>query len=86
MVIRSAIYSNDTKDYNSALTRDELQSALSTTKDKCSGEDEITFQLIKALKEDNCQEILHLYNQCFSTMTFPNSWKRDLIIPIKKNR
>ena len=83
-VLRSAIYSNDIKDYNNAITRDELKNALSSTKDKSPGEDEITFQLIRALKKENFQELLHLYNQCFSTITFPNSWKSGLIIPIKK--
>ena len=82
--IASAIDGGEGEDYNSPITIEELDKALTRTKNTSPGEDEIPYLILKNLHPNMKRELLNIYNQCFFTGEFPRAWKEGLIVPIGK--
>ena len=70
--------------YNSDITMPELKKELACVKNTSPGHDNISYSLIKNLKPKELIELINIYNQCYTTGYFPTTWKRGLILPIKK--
>lgn len=62
----------------------EFNSAFSSTTETSSGNDQITYSMIKHAHPTMVQRILNLFNFIFLENTFPSSWKIAIIIPIPK--
>ena len=75
---------NDEEEYNRDITKDELDEILQKTKNTAAGGDQITYSFLKSLKQNNCEELLDIYNQSLNTKVFPCAWKKGIILPIKK--
>ena len=71
-------------DYNSEFTLDELLLALKTCKGSSPGPDNITYSMLQHLGPESLKKILKLYNEIWTTHTFPRMWHFSHIIPIPK--
>lgn len=71
--------------YESPITLTELVSVVKDTKNtKSSGEDELSFNLLKKLPVECYYYLLELYNYCFKNSFIPSSWKTAKIKVLKK--
>ena len=71
--------------YNSPLTEDELEYALSLAKkDSAPGADEVSYSMLRNLAPSGKALLLNLLNRAFKEGKFPEKWKEALIIPILK--
>ena len=71
-------------EYNSDLTLNELQYALSKTNNSSAGPDGIPYAMIKHLSDESLIVLLTLYNRIWRDNVFPSSWRRAIVIPIIK--
>jgi hypothetical protein len=63
---------------------EELQLALSQTKDTTTGNDDISYSMLKNLPSETEQKLLEVINQAWKTGEFPPTWKEIIIKPIPK--
>jgi len=73
--------------WQARLTMAELKNALSTINTKSNpGEDSITYEMIKYAGEIFQTFLLNLYNYCWATGIYPESWKRGIVIALPKQK
>ena len=70
--------------YNSSISRNEMEAALSDSGDTAPGPDEIHNKMLKNLSEESKVFLLDLLNYIFSEGTLPEDWKLAYVIPILK--
>lgn len=75
---------NEHLDYNSWITLQELEYALSLTNDSAPGPDDICYSMLKNLAPSGKTFLLSLFNCIFKEGKFPKQWKEAYIIPILK--
>ena len=76
--------SNNSEVYNLSFNLLELKDALLKSNDSASGPDDIHYQLLTHLHENALKIVLMVFNHIWSNQTFPDSWKKAIIIPIPK--
>ncbi len=77
--------SNAASKWQSKLTMEELQSAITSMNSKSKpGEDSISYEMIKCGGEIFHTFLLKLYNYCWATGIYPESWKSGIVIPLPK--
>ena len=74
----------DEEDYNLDIRMEELERALKVKKNTTPGIDNIPYNLISSLKEEQKEEILEIMNTSWGTGKVPRKWKIGIIIPIHK--
>lgn len=62
----------------------EMTNALLTCKNSSPGPDNIPFAFIKILPEDGLNRLYHIYNEIWSTQTFPEQWQLSHVVAIHK--
>jgi ribonuclease HI/exonuclease III len=72
------------QNYNSPITRRELDVTLKDVSDSAPGPDEIHYSMLKNLGEGGKQLLLDLMNKVFDEGALPENWKLAYIIPILK--
>ena len=75
---------SEDEDYNKDIEMEELEMALKLKKKTSPGIDNIPYQLLSALKDEQKIELLNIMNTSWGTGKIPNRWKSGIIIPIKK--
>jgi ribonuclease HI len=81
-----AIYVNmeDESDHNSPFSKTEMHEALKTCKGSSPGPDDISYEMVKQLGDDEKESLLATYNAIWQTGEFPEGWRKALTIPIPK--
>ncbi|XP_035204612.1 uncharacterized protein LOC118179551 [Stegodyphus dumicola] len=79
-----AFNSSNSEPYNSVFTMHELKRVLSQTRRSSPGLDAITYEMLKHLSYKSLTALLVLYNRVWKEHSFPNAWKRAVVIPIPK--
>ena len=74
----------DNSHYNQEIKLREIKQALRYKKDKATGEDAITYSMLRHLPEVGLQTLLKLFNQIYSSGILPQKFKSATIIPIHK--
>lgn len=75
---------DDGSDYNQPFTMTELIEALRHCGDTASGDDKISYQLIKNLPDKSIEFLLSIYNKLWSEFSFPKSWRQAIVLPFPK--
>lgn len=65
-------------------TAEELNYALHKGKGKSAGQDDINYQMIHRLPPTAMYELLRTYNHIWEERSFPETWRKSIIVPIKK--
>ena len=74
------------QDTEGAITREELERAIRESKDeKAAGDDDLPYELIKALGERAKEYILVLYNKIWEGDQIPQKWRTATIKPLLKD-
>lgn len=76
--------SDNSECYNEEFSLLELQEALKNCKSSAPGYDEISYPMLQNLTIDSLKILLSIYNQVWTSGTFPDMWKKSIIIPICK--
>lgn len=74
----------DALHYNAPITIRELRGALSSTHSSAPGEDEITREMLLHLHPTAFTSILHLFNNVWTSHTYPNAWRRAVVLSFLK--
>ena len=82
--IEEAKNNNNFEDYNSDLTMLELEETLQRAKNTAAGKDQISNKMLKILPENIKNELLMIFNKCFTDGVCPSAWKKGLVVPILK--
>ena len=78
---------DDNAAYNCIISMSELVNAIKDCKGSSAGPDLIHYDMIKNIPSSELIHLLAFYNKIFLSDTFPNNWKKALLIPIlKKNK
>ena len=76
----------DTNLLSSPITFEELDFAIKSSKSNSApGEDKINYEIIKFIPEALQRVLLDIFNDCFSSGLYPDSWNTQLISFIPKN-
>ena len=70
--------------YNKKFSLRDLKRSLRKAKDSSPGPDIIHYQILKHLPDETLKVLLELINQHWVDGTFPESWRKALIVPIPK--
>jgi len=76
--------SDNSEDYNSIFSLEELISALGRAHDTASGPDNVHYQLLKHLSESCLKVLLESFNMLWLQDDFPSLWRQATVIPIPK--
>ena len=76
--------SDNSEDYNQPFSLEELRDSLSKSHDTAPGPDEIHYQFLKHLPEPSLKVLLKIFNVLWETGTFPEIWRKAIVIPIPK--
>ena len=76
--------SDNTEYYNKALTMDELRACLSESNNSAPGPDKINYEILRRLPSESLAVLLNIFNDIWTTQTFPDSWRLATIVPIPK--
>jgi hypothetical protein len=76
--------SDNSEAYNLPFSTTELEDALRASHDTAVGPDEVHYQMLKHLPYPARNTPLHLFNNIWSTGSFPPSWSEATVIPIPK--
>ena len=82
--ISIAISKDNRKEYNSPITRHEVEETLGQLKDTSAGDDLIHNKFLKHLPPEIIKWLVEIFNRIFSTGEIPNQWREALVIAIKK--
>lgn len=63
----------------------ELKNAIKSTKNSSPGQDNISYRIIKQIPSLGLIIILNLFNQIWTSGTFPKAWLHSIVVPILKN-
>ena len=72
------------ENYNLDFTYSEIQNCISKLNNTAAGPDEIHNIIIQHLPEETIKLLLEIFNNIWQTHSFPDIWKKALIIPIPK--
>ena len=73
--------------YNEDFKLQELKEAIKSAGNTSMGEDMIHYQILKHLTESDMKVLLDMYNHIWNSGSYPNQWKKAIVIPIlKKNK
>ncbi|XP_065093428.1 uncharacterized protein LOC135714089 [Ochlerotatus camptorhynchus] len=75
---------NNNTGINGVFSWDELKFALSKSKGKSAGPDELGYPLLTHLPIEGQVLMLDLFNKLWTTDSYPASWRESLVIPIPK--
>lgn len=78
------IQSDNSEDYNSYITLEELQKAILKATDSATGPDNIHYQILKHLPQSSLKTLLYIFNQIWEKGCLPSLWKQATVIPIPK--
>ena len=70
--------------YNRPFTDVEFHNALSSTKEKSPGLDNISYAMVKHAHNTLQKCLLNMFNRVFTENVFPAQWKMAAVIPIQK--
>jgi ribonuclease HI len=70
--------------YNKQFTPNELNKALNSTHKTSSGQDDLSYCMLKNLSSASLKNILQLYNRIWTEQVFPSAWRTAIVIPILK--
>lgn len=70
--------------YNIPFTLEELSACLSSSSNTAPGPDKISYQIIRHLPRESLAVLLQIFNEIWSTQTFPDSWRLATVVPIPK--
>ena len=76
--------SDNSEEYNRPFSLRELNEALSKAGDTAVGPDDIHYQMLKHLPLQSLQLLLNIFNNIWSSNTFPDEWQKAFIIAIPK--
>ena len=76
--------SSENENYNEPFTISELKLCINDLSNTAPGPDGIHNQIIQRLPDETLHVLLKIYNDIWSTQTFPESWRNATIIPIPK--
>ena len=76
--------SNNQEPYNLLFSIDELEGALSKSRDTAVGHDLVHYQMIKHMPACALRVLLRLYNCIWVAGQLPEAWKKAIVIPIPK--
>ena len=71
-------------DYNKDFSLQELEYALTSTKETAPGPDGISYEIIKNVPEPMKTSILELFNKIWACGNYPTQWREALVIPVLK--
>lgn len=83
-ILSNALKNTENTNYNREITLQELNDALSQSRNSAPGEDDVSYLLLKNLDTSTLEEFLAILNQCYIVGQMPESWKSGLVIPILK--
>ena len=72
------------EEYNNLFTLEELRACLADTGSTAPGPDEISYEILRRLPGQSLGVLLNLYNEIWTTQSFPDSWSLATVIPIPK--
>ena len=70
--------------YNENISLAELKAALGETNNSACGEDGMYYQMIRNIPEATLEQLLNIYNECWTEGTFPSKWSRAILLPFLK--
>ena len=76
--------SKNEEQYNTEFSEDELHHALRTAKDSSPGPDDIHYQMLKNLPDEQLALLLAILNSIWTTGRYPISWSDAIVVPIPK--
>lgn len=76
--------SNNFEDYNLPFNLQELKESLNKSHDTAVGPDDIHYQFLKHLPDQSLELLLDIFNNIWTTGSFPDGWREATIIPIPK--
>lgn len=76
--------SDNTENYNTPFTLQELQSALDKSPDTSPGPDNIHNQMLRNLPPAGKIYLLSLYNRIWTEKSFPSQWHKAIVVPVQK--
>ena len=76
--------SQQNEPYNRPFVISELKTALNKSNESAAGPDGIYYQFLTHLPTTCLKVVLQIFNNIWSSGTFPSSWKEALVIPIPK--
>ena len=74
----------DNKFYNKKFRLRDLKRAIKKSKDTSPGPDSVHYKLLKNLPDETLKILLKIINRHWDSGTFPESWKKALLLPIPK--
>lgn len=77
-------YTSD-KNYNKEFTMEELNNALKNSSGKATGNDEISYEMLRHLPIEAKITLLEEYNKIWKQGSIPLSWKVGIVVPIPKD-
>ena len=72
------------EDYNSDFSLSELRNALKISANTATGNDEISYSMLRNLSPVSQLFLLSLYNRIWHEHTFPTEWSLSVILPFRK--
>lgn len=76
--------SDNLEPYNTILSAEELNLAISNSHNTAAGPDSIHNQMIKNLPQTSKNLLLNIFNRIWTDGKIPNTWKEATVIPIPK--
>ena len=70
--------------YNKNFRLRDLKRAIKKSKDTTPGPDHVHYKILKNLPDETLKVLLFIINKYWNEQTFPNSWKKALLLPIPK--
>jgi hypothetical protein len=77
-------HSDNSEDYVSPFSKQELEDALPKAHDSAVGPDQVHYQFLKHLPEESLNTFLKIFNDIWATGDFPPGWSEATVIPIPK--
>ena len=72
------------ENYNQNFTLEEIKDCISDLKNTAAGPDEIHNIIIQHFPEETIMLLLEIFNNIWQTQSFPDIWRKALVIPIPK--
>lgn len=76
--------SDPVSDFDLPFSFNELKGVISNLKDSAPGDDKIPYSFFAHLSDSSLTYYLNLINSMFITCVIPESWKKQIILPILK--
>lgn len=76
---------NSDKKFNKEFTMEELNNALENASGKATGNDDISYEMLRHLPIESKTQLLDEYNKIWKQGGIPQSWKVGVVVPIPKD-